>query len=233
VRFVIPSEERNPHFVQLTAKCRSLVRFGGLGLTAKQTNRADGTRVEPYSTVIIGARGNALKNKLLSGVILVAVAALILIVVSPSSRQGERGAAGTSAPDFPFQLDGREIHLSALRGKVIVLNFWATWCPPCVEEMPSLNRLHQHIAPLGAMVLGVSVDENQHAYEKFLREHQIAFPNHRDPSRHTPSSYGTEMFPETYIIGKDGKIARKIIGPQQWDRPEMLDYLRGLIAEPK
>jgi len=171
-----------------------------------------------------------MKSKLLSGLVLVGVAALLLLFVSPSFRQGERGAAGTAAPEFTFQMDGRATRLADLRGKVIVLNFWATWCAPCVEEMPSLNRLHQQIAPLGAMVLGVSVDDNPQAFENFLREHQITFPNHRDPDRAIPASYGTAMYPETYIIGKDGRIARKIIGPQQWDKSEWLGYIKELIT---
>jgi peroxiredoxin len=172
----------------------------------------------------------SLKAKLLSALVLVAVAALLLLFVSPSFRQGERGAVGRAAPEFTFQMDGRATRLAELRGKVVVLNFWATWCAPCVEEMPSLNRLHQHIAPLGAMVLGISVDDDQAAFEQFLRENQITFPNHRDPGGNLAAEYGTVMFPETYIIGKDGRITRKIIGPQNWDQPEWVAYVRELTV---
>ena len=171
-----------------------------------------------------------MNTKVLSGVVLAAVAVLLLLFVSPSFRQGEPGVAGSAPPDFTFQLDGRATRLSELRGKVIVLNFWATWCAPCVEEMPSLNRFHQQIVPLGAMVLGVSVDDNQQAFEQFIREHQIAFPNHREPTRSLAASYGTSMYPETYIIGKDGRIARKIIGPQNWELPNWAAYVRELTS---
>ena len=170
-----------------------------------------------------------LKNKLVSGLALVAAAALLLLFASPSYRQGEPSMAGKPAPEFSFQLDGKPAHLADLRGKVVVLNFWATWCPPCVEEAPSLNRLHAQIAPLGGMVLGVSVDEDAAAYEQFLRDLQIRFPNHRDPSKQIAAEYGTVMYPETYIIGRDGKIVRKIIGPQNWDSSDYFSYVKSLL----
>lgn len=81
---------------------------------------------------------------------------------------------------------------------------------------------------MGGMVLGVSVDKDGPAYEKFLRDYGIRFPNHRDPSSAISNAYGSVMFPETYIIGRDAKIARKIIGPQKWDAPEWSDYLKTL-----
>lgn len=171
-----------------------------------------------------------MNTKVLSGLVLAAVAILLLLFISPSFRQGEPGVAGSTPPDFTFQLDGRTTRLSDLHGKVVVLNFWATWCAPCVQEMPSLNRFHQKIVPLGAMVLGVSVDDSQQALDQFVREHQIGFANYWNPDRSLAASYGTVMFPETYIIGKDGRIARKIIGPQNWDRPEWTAYIRELAS---
>jgi cytochrome c biogenesis protein CcmG/thiol:disulfide interchange protein DsbE len=110
-----------------------------------------------------------------------------------------------------------------------VLNFWATWCPPCVEEMPSLIRLHQRIAAQGGLVLGVSVDDDAAAYDKFLRDLQVSFPTYRDPSKKISSRYGTFMYPETYILSRDGRIARKIIGPQKWDSPPLVAYLDSLL----
>ena len=170
-----------------------------------------------------------MKRKLLSGMALGGALALLILFASPHYRQSEPAATGRTAPEFSFQLDGKPARLADLGGKVVVLNFWATWCPPCVEEMSSLDRLHRKLAPLGAMVLGVSVDADAAAYERFLREHQITFPNHRDPSREIAAQYGTAMYPETYILDQNGRIARKIIGPQDWDKPEWLDYLKGLV----
>lgn len=123
------------------------------------------------------------------------------------------------------------MRLADLRGKVVVLNFWATWCPPCVEETPALNRLQQRIASRGGMVLGVSVDEDAAAYGRFLQQQGVVYPTYRDPSKKIALDYGTSMYPETYIIGRDGRIARKIIGPQQWDSPELVAYLDSLLGQ--
>lgn len=173
----------------------------------------------------------SVNQKVLSAVALVGAAGLLMVFASPSFRQGEPGVAGRTPPDFTFTYEGKPTRLSDLRGKVIVVNFWATWCPPCVDEMPALNRLHEIMTPEGGLVVGVSVDADADAYERFLTEYQIRFPNYREPTRQLAANYGSVMYPETYIIGRDGRLARKIIGPQHWDQPPMLDYLRGLLRE--
>ncbi len=170
-----------------------------------------------------------MKRKLLGGLALAAAAAVVLIFASPSYRQGEPSIAGSKAPDFSFEWNGGAARLADLRGRTLVLNFWATWCPPCVAEMASLNRLHQRIAEHGGMVLGVSVDEEAAAYDQFLQAQQIRFPTYRDPSKRISSRYGTFMYPETYIIDRKGRIARKVIGPQNWDSPELVAYLETLL----
>jgi cytochrome c biogenesis protein CcmG, thiol:disulfide interchange protein DsbE len=168
-----------------------------------------------------------------------AVAAGVAILVAfamPSYRQGEASVAGTTAEDFPLQVAGKPVRLSDFRGKVVVLNFWASWCQPCVEEAPSLNRLERHLAPHNALLIGVAADENQAAYEKFLQDQGIVFATYRDPATKDNRSpiadlYGTSMYPETYVIGPDGKIARKLIGYQQWDSPQMLAYFDSLLGK--
>ncbi len=167
----------------------------------------------------------------------VAVALGVLTLFAmPSYRQGEASVAGQPAKDFPVTVAGTPEQLSALRGKVVVLNFWASWCPPCKEETPALNRLQKYIAPRNALVLGVSADEDPSAYESFLRTEGVVYPTYRDPATHGMVSpialdYGTSTYPETFIIDRHGKIARKFVGFQQWDSPQMLAYFDSLLAQ--
>jgi cytochrome c biogenesis protein CcmG/thiol:disulfide interchange protein DsbE len=161
---------------------------------------------------------------------------MIVLFAMPSYRQGEASIAGTTAKDFGFDLSGKPSHLSDLRGKVVVLNFWASWCPPCVEEAPSLNRLHKYIQSRNALVLGVAADEDNFAFSKFIIDQGVTFPNYRDPEAKDRGSaialsYGTSVIPETYVVDRHGKIARKIIGPQRWDSPEMLAYFDALLGQ--
>ncbi len=172
-----------------------------------------------------------MKKKILTLVALLAAGTVIYVFAAPSYRQGEASLAGKKAPDFPLQLNGREIHLSELRGQVVVLNFWATWCPPCVEETPSLNQLQQAIAPQGGMVLGVSVDQDPDAYAKFLQDQNVIFPTFDAMTTKIPGTYGTSMYPETYVIGRDGRIARKIVGPQNWQDPHFVESIEALLHE--
>ena len=165
------------------------------------------------------------------------IGVLVLVVFAmPHYRQGEASIAGKAAEDFSLQMNGKPMTLSGYRGKVVVLNFWASWCPPCVAETPYLNALQRHIDSKGGLVLGVNVDEDPEAYQKFLIEKAVAFPTWRDPSVQGTTArvaldYGTSVYPETYVIDRHGKIARKIIGEQRWDSPEMLAYFDALLAE--
>jgi peroxiredoxin len=172
-----------------------------------------------------------MRNKIFSGAVLVAVMLLLFVFASPSYRQGEAGIAGKVAPEFSFVLHGQPATLASLRGEIVVLNFWATWSPPCVEETPSLNYLQSKIGSQGGVVLGVSVDDDPAAYEQFLRDQHVVFPTFRDTSKSINLRYGTTVFPETYIIGRDGRILRKIIGPQDWDSEELSGYVRSLLAD--
>ena len=164
------------------------------------------------------------------------MAGVILVFALPSYRQGEASIAGTTARDFSLELAGKPARLSDLRGKIVILNFWASWCPPCVEEAPSLNRLQKYITSRNAVIVGVAADEDRAAYQKFLLDQGISFPTYRDPATKDQKSpiavsYGTSMIPETYVIDRHGKIARKFIGFQQWDSPEMLAYFDALLSQ--
>jgi cytochrome c biogenesis protein CcmG, thiol:disulfide interchange protein DsbE len=173
-----------------------------------------------------------LTSKLSSAGVLLFAVAIVVVFARPSYRQGEPSVAGKRAYDFAIELDGRSEHLSDLRGKVVVLNFWASWCPPCVDEVASLNELQFLILPRGGTVLGVSVDEDPAAYRRFLEQHNVSFPNYRDPTKKIAETYGTVMYPETYVIDANGRIARKIVGPQDWSGSELAGYIESLLPAP-
>jgi len=143
------------------------------------------------------------------------------------SRGSHPSLVGRSAPDFVVQDSDRRVELRGLTGKIVVLNFWATWCPPCVEEMPSLGAMQAQLRDQ-VQVLAVSIDEDGGAYHQFLQEHNIQFLTVRDPEQKSSSLYGTHGWPETYIIDRRGIVRRKFIGPVDWTRPEMLEYLKTL-----
>ncbi|MGC1106664.1 MAG: TlpA disulfide reductase family protein [Candidatus Acidiferrales bacterium] len=171
-----------------------------------------------------------MKRKLFTGVTLGAVAGLLILFASPSYKEGQASPAGSVAKSFSFQMDGKEVALSDLRGKVVVLNFWATWCPPCVDETSSLVALQHQIAPKGGTILGISVDDDPQAYAQFIRAYGLDFPTYRDPSKKIAEQYGTYMYPETYIIDRHGRIARKIVGGQDWTSPQLTAYLDSVLA---
>ncbi len=135
---------------------------------------------------------------------------------------------GAAAPDFTVSDGARNISLHELRGQVVVLNFWATWCPPCVEEMPSMIEMQQKLKDRGVRVLAVSVDVDQSAYKTFIREHKVDLLIARDPDQKSNLLYGTSQFPETYVIDRQGVIRRKFIGAVDWTSPEIVSYLSNL-----
>ena len=171
-----------------------------------------------------------MKRKLITGLVLLFISGLIVLFLTPDYRQGEPSVHGQAAKDFQFNLNGKATRLSDLRGHVVVLNFWATWCQPCVDEAPSFNRLQQVIEPLGGIVLGINygVNDSQDSYKKFLRDYKIGYPTYFDQSERIALSYGTSMIPETYIIGSDGKLDRKIVGDQDWASPEIISYISSI-----
>lgn len=139
--------------------------------------------------------------------------------------------AGDPAPTFDLTAEGSGVglRLDDYKGKYVLLNFWATWCQPCVDELPSLIALQNEFQNDGLVVLGVSVDENQEAYQGFLDQFGINFPTARDPERSVSTRYGTQKYPETYLIDPEGVVARKYVGPENWMRPEVVNHLRSLL----
>ncbi|HET8826321.1 MAG TPA: TlpA disulfide reductase family protein [Terriglobales bacterium] len=162
---------------------------------------------------------------------------LLLIVSATACYHGSKPSAiDRPAPDFKVQDSDRTVSLDQFKGKVVVLNFWASWCPPCVEELPSLMQMQTDLKNKGVVVLGISVDADGGDYEKFLKDHNVNFLTVRDPGRQTKTEvfaevsakYGTYVFPETYIIDRNGVLRRKLIGAVNFTQPEMLEYLSRL-----
>jgi peroxiredoxin len=132
---------------------------------------------------------------------------------------------GTAAPDFTVQDADRKVTLSELHGKVVVLNFWGTFCAPCVAEMPSLVQMQQRLRSRGVEVLAVSIDTDESAYHKFLKDYKIDLLTVRDGAHKSSDLFGTFMWPETYIIDRNGVVRRKFIGAVDWNTPEVVDFL--------
>ena len=144
----------------------------------------------------------------------------------PACYSGSRPPRiGTNAPEFTVQDSDRSVKLSDFRGQIVVLNFWATWCPPCVEEMPSLVEMQRRMKAKGITVLAVSVDVDRSAYLQFLKEHNVNLLTVRDAGQKSNALYGTFKFPETYIIDRNGIMRRKFIGAVDWTAPDITEFL--------
>ena len=135
---------------------------------------------------------------------------------------------GDVATDFTLQDSDHKISLSQFRGQVVVLNFWATWCPPCVDETPSLVSMQHRMRSRGVTVVAVSIDVDLDAYQLFLKDHNINYLTVRDPNQRISALYGTHGWPETYIIDRKGILRRKLIGPVDWNTQEMVQFLSTL-----
>jgi peroxiredoxin len=136
---------------------------------------------------------------------------------------------GDSAPAFSITTDqGRRITPTDFGGRVLVLNFWATWCPPCVEETPSLSEFQKRLAGSGVVVVSISVDKNPKLYDRFLRRFSPSFQTARDPDEGIANSYGTYQYPETYVIDRNGKVVQKVIGSRNWMDPDNISSIQSL-----
>lgn len=134
---------------------------------------------------------------------------------------------GKIAPAFTIDDGAQTVSLSQYRGQVVLINFWASWCAPCVDELPSLLALHHRLPALA--ILGVSIDSDPQAYRNFLAQYRIDFPTVRDPSQNTMHRFGTVQIPESYLIDRSGHIVRKYVSEQDWTSPEIVGTLSTLL----
>ena len=158
-------------------------------------------------------------------IFLIALLALLLSGCYSGSRPPR---IGTDAPDFTVKDSERTVKLSDYRGQVVVLNFWASWCPPCIEETPSLVQMQARLKDKGIIVLAVSEDADEAAYRRFLQRFNSNLVSVRDPSAKTKGLYGTVLIPETYIIDRRGVVRRKFVSAVDWNSPEVVDFLTKL-----
>jgi len=137
------------------------------------------------------------------------------------------------APDFSLKdLNGKKVGLKQFRGKILFLNFWATWCGPCKEEMPSLEVLHQQFKEKSFVLLTISVDyEGEKPVQEFINKHRYTFPVLLDPKCETLDLFEVKGIPTTFLIDKKGKMIGKAIGPRDWKSPEVVSLLNLLIEK--
>ena len=167
----------------------------------------------------------------------VAVACLVCLVLAACS--GSRSpclpgfvALNRPAPEFTVQDRGGQVHrLSDFRGKVVLINFWATWCPPCIEEMPSMESLRKEIDETQLKIMALSVDDSWEPIDTFLEKYSFGFGIYADFQEKIAKLYGTHMIPETYIVDKQGVILCKVTGDHDWTEPATITFLKRLIAD--
>ncbi len=146
------------------------------------------------------------------------------LVLSACDRGNHPSQPGHIAPDFVVSDGASRIHLADYRGKVVLVNFWASWCEPCVLELPSLEQLHHRHPEIA--ILAVSIDDDADAYKQFLVDHHVDMTTVRDPGQTAASKFHSDMWPETYAIDRQGIIRRKFVGATDWNSPEVNDYLK-------
>ena len=141
--------------------------------------------------------------------------------------------SGSAAPDFALPVvGGAEVTLAALRGRVVFVNFWATWCAPCREEAPSLERLYRALHAEDFELLGISIDASTDdaAVEAFRREFDLTFPIPRDAEKRVYAAYRVSGVPETFLVDRSGQVLERFVGPQDWDDPRYVRAIRKALA---
>lgn len=179
-------------------------------------------------------KGTLLKALFLGALIAGGVCILFVLQsqnYSPQAPVQPTASVGRPAPDFTLpNLSKEMVSLADFKGKVVLLNIWATWCPPCVEEMPSMQRLYQTLKAEGLEILAVSIDtDGADAVAPFMEEHKLSFPALTDTRGLMKRLYRPTGVPESHIIDRNGNVVDKVIGPRDWASPDVLRYFRDLL----
>lgn len=198
------------------------------------------------------------RDLLVTGAFLVLVAGLVLVGLIGRAADSEPAAPGTAkeparaelpgrglpdgtrAPTLELpRIDGGTASLAALRGRPVIVNIWATWCPPCVQEMPALQRVYERYRGRGLEIVAVAVDDRpgtrqpdgriEGLVSRFVREYGLTFPVAVDPTGGTEHSFGTEYLPTTVLIDRAGRIRATEIGGRAWDEGTYLEMIESLM----
>ena len=178
-------------------------------------------------------------GRMLSTIFLVLLVAIPIIFITLKEKDsGSRFKMplqeGKPAPDFTFSdLDGRQVSLSDFRGKVVLVNIWATWCPPCRDEMPSMQKLYERFKGEHFEILAVSIDaDGREAVAPFMQQMNLTFPALLDPEEKIRSLYAITGVPESFIIDRNGILVQKVIGPRDWAAPKVFSFFENLLRKP-
>ena len=158
----------------------------------------------------------------------------VVWALSTGDRTRDPIEPGGAAPDFSLPVLGSEASLSlgSLRGRVVLLNFWATWCKPCEDEMPAMESLYRELGSQDFELIAVSVDDDRRAVEEFAARLGLTFPILLDSEKRVAEAYQSHRFPESYLIDRQGVLVARYIGPRDWDAPAYVDRIRRLLEMP-
>jgi len=158
---------------------------------------------------------------------------LLAALVGPAQALELKPWSGGATPRLELaDLDGKTHRLADYRGRAVLVNFWATWCAPCREEAPSLERLYKSLAGDGFELLGISIDAEADApaVEAFRSEYGLTFPIPRDPEKRVYGAYQASGVPETFLVDREGRVLERFVGPQNWDDPRYAREIRRALA---
>ncbi len=160
------------------------------------------------------------------------LALLLLLLPPPALSASLKAVARQAAPVLPLTLaSGRPLDMEALRGQVVLVNFWATWCPPCRREMPSMDRLDKMETGRPFTILAVNVKEEADQVERFLDEMPMSFPIVLDTEGQLAKAWKAFVYPTSYLVDKQGHIRYSLNGTLEWDEPEIVEIIERLILE--
>ena len=160
------------------------------------------------------------------------LALLVLLLPLSALSGGLKAVQGRATPGLAFSLaSGQTLEMGALKGKVVLVNFWATWCPPCRREMPSMDRLDKMETGRPFTIVAVNVKEEDDLVERFLDEMPLGFPVALDPEGKLAAAWKAFVYPTSYLVDKAGRIRYSLNGTLEWDEPEVVDLIERLMLE--